>query len=86
MRWRALKVIGLASAIGILVTLGVACVVIFYSGLPSGTVMLAAWFPAGVCGIVSFAAVLINYRMGESIVDIRRSLRELWDEIGKTPF
>lgn len=73
----------LAFAIGVLVTLGIACVVIFYGGLAPGTARLAAWVPAGVCGVVSFAAVLLS---GESAADLRRSLRELWDEIGKTPF
>ncbi len=87
MPWRALKLTGMALAMGVLVTLGVACVLIFYGGLAPGTARLAAWIPAGVCGIVSFAVVMLRgYRMGESIADVRRSLRELWDEIGKTPF
>jgi hypothetical protein len=82
-----MKLIVTALVVGVLITLGVGSILIFYGGLTAGVRLWAAWIPAGVCGVVSFALVIWRgYRMGEPVSRILRSLRELWDQIGKTPF
>jgi len=82
-----MKLIVTALVVGVLITLGVGSILIFFGGLTAGARLLAAWVPAAVCGVVSFATVIWRgYRMREPISGILRSLRELWDQIGKTPF
>ena len=72
---------------GVLITLGAWSALIACGGPTAGAYPWAALIPAGVCGVVSFAAVIWRgYRMREPISDILKSLRELWDLIGRTPF
>jgi hypothetical protein len=82
-----MKLVAMALVVGVLVTLGVGSILISYREPTAGARLWVAWVPAGACGVVSFATVIWRgYRMGEPISGIWRSLRELWEEIGKTPF
>lgn len=82
-----MKLIVTALVFGVLTTLGVGSILIFYGGSMAGARLWAAWIPAGVCGVLSFATVIWRgYRMREPVSDILKSLRELWDLIERTPF
>ena len=82
-----MKLIVIALVVGVLITLGAWSALIACGGPTAGTYLWAAWIPAGVCGVVSFAAVIWReYWMREPISDILKFLRELWDLIGRTPF
>ena len=75
-----MRLIGTAFIAGVTVTLAVAYAVML--GFQAHEWLWVAWIPAGVCGVVTVAAVLYRSHLGESNSDIRRSLSALWDAIG----
>lgn len=68
--------------LGALTTFGVALVIGVSSPAP-----VALWsivVPSGICGLSAFGYVLWRYHLGEPLSDLWGSIRDLWNEIGKT--
>jgi hypothetical protein len=74
--WATAFIVGLLTALGVVLVIGVSS--------PNPVALWSMLIPSGVCGVVAFGWIFWRHHHGESISDLWKSIRDLWDEIGKT--